>query len=100
MIENEIHEEIRRIRSEHPAECGYDATVMFARMDAELERLKAEAGRSSLLRPAKRKPPTLCAKNRRNRIREKPMNLTPILAQSCGPDKTLTISRNSDMIRS
>ena len=26
----------------HAAECGYDVNVMFARMDAELERLKAE----------------------------------------------------------
>ena len=42
MKENEILEEIHRIRAEHAAECGYDVNVMFARMDAELERLKAE----------------------------------------------------------
>jgi len=42
MKENEILEEIHRIRAEHAAECGYDLSVMFARMDAELERLKAE----------------------------------------------------------
>ena len=42
MKENEILEEIHRIRAEHAAECGYDAKVMFAPMDAELERLKAE----------------------------------------------------------
>jgi hypothetical protein len=42
MKENEILEEIHRIRAEHAAECGYDVQVMFARMDAELERLKAE----------------------------------------------------------
>jgi len=42
MKENEILEEIHRIRAEHAAECGYDVNVMFARMDAELERLKSE----------------------------------------------------------
>ena len=42
MKENEILEEIHRIRAENAAECGYDVNVMFARMDAELERLKAE----------------------------------------------------------
>ena len=42
MKENEILEEIHRIRAEHAAECGYDVNAMFARMDAELERLKAE----------------------------------------------------------
>jgi hypothetical protein len=42
MKENEILEEVHRIRAEHAAECGYDVKVMFARMDAELERLKAE----------------------------------------------------------
>ena len=45
MKENEILEEIHRIRAEHAAECGYDVNVMFARMDAELERLKAEGWR-------------------------------------------------------
>lgn len=42
MKENEILEEIHRSRAAHAAECGYDVNVMFARMDAELERLKAE----------------------------------------------------------
>ena len=42
MKENEILEEIHRIRAEHAAECGYNVEVMFARMDAGLERLKAE----------------------------------------------------------
>jgi hypothetical protein len=42
MKDNEILEEIHRIRAEPAAECGYDVKVMFARMDAELERLKAE----------------------------------------------------------
>jgi hypothetical protein len=42
MKENEILEEIHRIRAEHAAECGYDVNVMFARMDVELKRLQAE----------------------------------------------------------
>ena len=42
MKENEILEEIHRIRAEHAAECGYDVNVMFARMDEELKRLQAE----------------------------------------------------------
>ena len=75
MIENEILEEIHRIRAERAAECGYDVNVMFTRMDVELKRLQAEGWQSSLLRPAKRKPHTLCAKNRRNRNKENPMNL-------------------------
>ena len=42
MKENEILEEIHRIRAEHAAECGYDVSAMFAQIDVELERLKAE----------------------------------------------------------
>ena len=42
MKENEILEEIHRVRAEHAAECGYDVNVMFARMDEELKRLQAE----------------------------------------------------------
>ena len=42
MKENEILEEIHRIRAEHAAECGYDVNVMFARMDEDLKRLQAE----------------------------------------------------------
>ena len=45
MKENEILEEIHRIRAEHAAECGYDVNVMFARMDADLKRLQAEGWR-------------------------------------------------------
>ena len=37
MKENEILEEIHRIRAEHAAESGYDVNVMFARMDAHLK---------------------------------------------------------------
>jgi hypothetical protein len=53
MKENEILEEIHRIRAEHAAECGYDVKVMFARMDEELERLKAEGWQ--VVSPAPRK---------------------------------------------
>ena len=42
MKENEILEEIHRIRAEHAAECGYDVNVMFARMDEDLKRLQSE----------------------------------------------------------
>ena len=42
MKENEILEEIHRIRAEHAAECGYDVDVMLAQMDADLKRLQAE----------------------------------------------------------
>ncbi len=42
MQENEILEEIHRIRAEHAAECGYDVKVMFARMDEDLKRLQTE----------------------------------------------------------
>ena len=56
MKENEILEEIHRIRAEHAAECGYDVNVMFARMDAELERLKAEGWK--VVSPAPREKET------------------------------------------
>ena len=45
MKENEILEEIHRIRAAHAAECGYDVNTMFARMDADLKRLQAEGWR-------------------------------------------------------
>ena len=64
MKENEILEEIHRIRAEHAAECGYDVKVMLARMDAELERLKAEGWR--VVSPAPREKETACA------LREEP----------------------------
>ena len=59
MKENEILEEIHRIRAEHAAECGYDVKVMLARMDAELERLKAEGWR--VVSPAPREKETACS---------------------------------------
>lgn len=42
MIENEILQEIRRVREEHARECNYDVHVMFEQMRAETERLKAD----------------------------------------------------------
>jgi len=42
MIENEILQEIRRVREEHARECNYDVHMMFERMRAETEQLKAE----------------------------------------------------------
>jgi hypothetical protein len=56
MKENEILEEIHRIRAEHAAECGYDVNVMFARMDADLKRLQAEGWQ--VVSPAPRKKET------------------------------------------
>jgi hypothetical protein len=40
--ENEILLEIRRVREEHARECNYDVHVMFERMRAETEQLKAK----------------------------------------------------------
>ena len=56
MKENEILADIHRIRAEHAAECGYDVNVMFTRMDAELERLKAEGWK--VVSPAPREKET------------------------------------------
>ena len=64
MNENEILEEIHRIRAEHAAECGYDVKVMLARMDADLERLKAEGWK--VVSPAPRAKATASA------LREEP----------------------------
>ncbi len=59
MKENEILEEIHRVRAEHAVECGYDVKVMFARMDAELECLKAEGWQ--VVSPAPREKQTAYA---------------------------------------
>lgn len=56
MKENEILEEIHSVRAEHAAECGYDVNVMLARMDAELERLKAEGWRVVSPAPREKDP--------------------------------------------
>ena len=64
MKENEILEDIYRVRAEHAAECGYDVNVMFARMDAELERLQAEGWQ--VVSPVPREKENACA------LREEP----------------------------
>ena len=64
MKENEILEEIHRLRAEHAAECGYDVNVLFARMDENLKRLQAEGWK--VVSPAPRKKETSYA------LREEP----------------------------
>lgn len=64
MKENEILEEIHRVRAEHAAECGYDVDVMFAWMDEDLKRLQAEGWQ--VVSPAPREKETAYS------LREKP----------------------------
>ena len=45
MKENEILEQIHRVRAERARECNYDVDVIFAEMRKDLERLKAEGWR-------------------------------------------------------
>ena len=59
MKENEILEEIHRVRAEHAAECGYDVDVMFAQMDVDLKRLQAEGWQ--VVSPAPRERETAAA---------------------------------------
>jgi hypothetical protein len=54
MKENEILEEIHRIRAQHAAECGYDVTVLLARMDTDLQRLQAEGWQVATPAPRER----------------------------------------------
>jgi len=42
MEDNEILQQIRRVREERARECHYDVHVMFERLRTETERLKAE----------------------------------------------------------
>ena len=42
MKENEILEEIHRVRAEHARECNYDVDTIFAKMREDLKRLEAE----------------------------------------------------------
>jgi hypothetical protein len=44
-MENEILDEIRKVRDEHAKECGYDVHRAFEQMRAEEELLKAEGWR-------------------------------------------------------
>ena len=64
MQENEILQEIHRVRAEHAAECGYDVNVMFARMDSDLKRLQAEGWQ--VVSPAPREKETVVS------LREEP----------------------------
>ena len=56
MKENEILEEIHRVRAEHARECNYDVDIIFARMREDLERLKAEGWK--VVSPAPREKET------------------------------------------
>ena len=58
MKENEILEEIHRVRAEHARECNYDVDIIFARMREDLERLKAEGWK--VVSPAPREKETSC----------------------------------------
>lgn len=51
MKENEILEQIHRIRAEHARECNYDVDVIFAEMREDLKRLQAEGWRVVTLAP-------------------------------------------------
>ena len=55
MNENEILQEIRRVREAHAQECNYDVHVMFEQMRAETEQLKAE-GRKVVPPPVAQEP--------------------------------------------
>ena len=69
MKENEILEEIHRIRAKHAAECGYDVNVLFARMDTHLKELEAQGWR--VVSPEPREKETAYA------LREEPHKQTP-----------------------
>ena len=69
MKENEILEQIHRVRAEHARECNYDVDVIFAQMREDLERLKAEGWR--VVSPAPHERETACA------LREEPPKPKP-----------------------
>ena len=58
MKENEILEEIHRVRAEHARECNYDVDVIFAEMREDLKRLQAEGWQ--VVTPAPREKETSC----------------------------------------
>jgi hypothetical protein len=64
MPENEILEEIHRVRAEHAAECGYNVALLLARMEGELTQLEAEGWK--VVSPAPRPSEPACA------LREEP----------------------------
>ena len=59
MKENEILEEIHRVRAEHARECNYDVDAIFAEMREDLKRLQAEGWQ--VVSPAPREKETSCA---------------------------------------
>jgi hypothetical protein len=56
MKDNEILEEIRRIRDEHARECNYDVQILFDQIRAETEQLKKEGWNVLPPPPEPRKP--------------------------------------------
>ena len=56
MKENEILDEIHRIRAEHAKACNYDVDTIFAEMREDLKRLEAEGWK--VVTPAPRKKET------------------------------------------
>jgi len=56
MKENEILEQIHRVRAEHARECNYDVDVIFAEMREDLKRLQAQGWR--VVSPAPREKET------------------------------------------
>ena len=69
MKENEILEEIHRVRAEHARECNYDVNVIFAQMDEDLKRLQAEGWK--VVTPAPREKEASYA------LRDEPPKQTP-----------------------
>ena len=68
MKENEILEEIHRVRAEHARECNYDVDIIFAKMREDLKRLQAEGWQ--VVSPAPREKETACS------LREEPPQKT------------------------
>ena len=66
MSDNQILSQIRRVRDEHAKECDYDVHILFERMRADTEKLRADGWRiaplagdvSSLPYSLRDKPPT------------------------------------------
>ena len=56
MKENEILEEIHRVRAEHARECNYDVDIIFARMREDLKRWEAAGWK--IVSPAPREKET------------------------------------------
>ncbi len=56
MKENEILEQIHRVRAEHARECNYDVDVIFAEMREDLKRLQAQGWRVVSPAPREKEP--------------------------------------------